>query len=151
MASDDRQSFGIFKPVGHVVICFPRAAQADAAARALVDAGVSAADVRRLTDREMLTLSERDLHAASAVADVGQDLNLVHAHRQLAARGYHWLIVRAPGVDAARRVSDIAQAQGAERAQRYGTFIIEEMIDAGLPQVAESPARGLDDPRMRPG
>lgn len=34
----------------------------------------------------------------------------------------------------------------AERAQKYGRLIVEELIEHGddLPQVAESPARGLD-------
>ena len=38
------------------------------------------------------------------------------------------------------------KAQGAERAQLYGRFIIEEMIThaADMPQVKESPDSGLD-------
>ena len=34
MASGDQRSFGVFKPVDHVVISFPTAQQADAAAQA---------------------------------------------------------------------------------------------------------------------
>jgi hypothetical protein len=145
MASDER-SFGVFKPVGHVVISFPSAAQADAAAQALAQAdlqGVPA--VRRLSDRQMLAQTDHDLEAASSVATVGQEVNLVKAHRALAERGYHWLVVHAPEKEQAAQVAQIARAHGAERAQHYGSFIIEEMIDPGTrPQVAESPDRGLD-------
>ena len=147
MASDNKQSFGIFKPVGDVVISFPSADQADAAARALAAAGVATTDVRRMSDREMLDHADRNMESASGLAaNVGQELNVVKGHRKLAQKGYHWLIVHAPDTRQAQRVSEIAQAHGAERAQRYGTFIIEEMIDrpGDLPQVAESPDRGLD-------
>ncbi|EWS56052.1 hypothetical protein [Methylibium sp. T29] len=68
------------------------------------------------------------------------------AHRALAERGYHWLVVRAPSDDQARRVASVARRFNAERAQKYGRLIVEELIEHGddLPQVAESPARGLD-------
>jgi hypothetical protein len=148
MASDEH-SFGVFKPVDHVVISFPTADQADAAAQALAQVGVSGEPtVRRLTDREMLSQIDRDLQKASSLAAVGQELNLVKAHRALAERGYHWLVVHASDRDRAAQVAQVARAQGAERAQLYGNFIIEELIDqdrAGAkPQVAESPDRGLD-------
>jgi len=145
MATDER-SFGVFKPVDHVVISFPAAEQADAAAQALAKVGETT--VRRLTDREMLSQIDQDLQKASSLAAVGQELNLIKAHRALAERGYHWLVVHASDRDQAARVAQVARAHGAERAQLYGNFIIEEMIDqdhAGTkPQVAESPDRGLD-------
>ena len=56
-----------------------------------------ATTVRRLTDREMLSQIEQDLQKASSLAAVGQELNLIKAHRALAERGYHWLVVHAPG------------------------------------------------------
>lgn len=48
--------------------------------------------------------------------------------------------------EAARTAADALKAAGAERAQLYGRFIIEELIEhaADLPQVSESPDRGLD-------
>jgi len=146
MASDER-SFGVFKPVDHVVISFPSAEQADATAQALAKTGLQGEPtVRRMSDRQMLQQIDVDLQKASALASVGQELNLIKAHRALAERGYHWLVVHAPDRDIAARVAQLALAHGAERAQRYGKFIIEELIDHGSakPQVAESPDRGLD-------
>ena len=147
MASDER-SFGVFKPVDHVVISFAGAEQADAAAQALAEIGVQGATVvRRLTDRQMLAQIERDLQKASSLAAVGQELNLIKAHRVLAERGYHWLVVHAPDRDHALQVARTVRAHGAERAQLYGNFIIEELIehhDDDKAQVAESPDRGLD-------
>lgn len=143
---DDKLNFGVFKPVGHVVISFPRAEQAEAAARALAEAGIAGDRVRRYSDREMVDAVDRDLARAGLLASVGQEINLVRAHRELATKGYHWLVVQAPGDAQAAQVAEVARGCGAERAQSYGNFIVEELIDrpGDLPQVGESPDRGLD-------
>jgi len=147
MNKDEESSFGVFKPVGHVVISFPDAASVDAARTALATLGVHGpAIVRRYSDREMLQQIDRDLLRASSLAAIGQELNLIKAHRELAARGYHWLVVRAPDDSQAAAVVACVRPFGAERAQHYGHFVIEELIaqHGDRPQVAESPDRGLD-------
>ena len=146
MDREPELSFGAFKPVGHVVISLPTSAQADAAAQALVGLGLAVDAIRRYTNGEMLAQIDHDLARASPLADIGQDLNLIKAHRALAAQGYHWLVVRAVDDEQAAQVAQTAKSSGAETAQYYGYFIIEELIEhaADLPQVAESPARGLD-------
>lgn len=143
---DAPRSFGVFKPVGHVVISFPEAAQAQRAAQALVGLGVAADAVHPYSDREMLNQIDEDIARASPIAAVGQEMNLVLAHRVLAKKGYHWLVVGVAGDRQAAQVAAAARDCGAERAQHYGHFIIEELIDrpGNQPQVAESPDRGLD-------
>ena len=146
MSEPDNTSFGVYKPVGHVVISFPSAEQAQAARAALaIESGLEGDAIHFMTDRQMIEQVDSDILDASPLANFGQELNLVKAHRQLAELGYHWLIVCAEG-DLAVRVAAIAKAHGAERAQRYGRLVIEELIEHGsdLPQVAESPDRGLD-------
>ncbi|MFG0597735.1 hypothetical protein ACF8OH_24215 [Delftia sp. WSY_9] len=146
MDSSPARAYGVFKPVGHMVVSFPTAAQADDGMAALQALNLPEQDVRRYTDREMLAQIDQDLRQASPVAAVGQELNLVKAHQALAERGYHWLVVRVDSDEAARNAADALKAAGAERAQLYGRFIIEELIEhaADLPQVSESPDRGLD-------
>lgn len=141
----EERSFGVFKPEGHVVISFPSAAQADAGREALRTLTL-AEDVRRYSDREMLARLDDDLAHAGLLASVGQETNLAKAQRELAARGYHWLVVKAGDDELARRIADAVRPHGAERAQLYGRFVIEELIEhpGDLPQVAESPDRGLD-------
>jgi hypothetical protein len=147
--SDEDTSFGVFKPVGYVVISFPDQATADAAALALQGIGLHGQAVRALSDKQMLAQIERDLAQASPLAAMGQELNLVLAHRDLAEKGSHWLIVHAPDDDLAAKVAELASQHGAQTAQSYGRFIIEELIDSpdDLPQVSESPDRGLDLPK----
>ncbi len=149
MEQTHERSFGVFKPVGHLVISLPDARAADAAAQAMRDAGLDAGGIRRYSDREMTEQIDADIARASPLAAVGQELNLVRAHRALAAQGYHFLVVHVPDSGArlpAQRLADLAREHGALRAQRYGNFIIEELIErpGQLPQVGESPDRGLD-------
>lgn len=146
MTDSDNTSFGVYKPVGHVVISFPTAEQAQAALTALAkEPGLGSGEIRFMTDRQMIEQVDRDILDASPLANFGQELNLAKAHRELAELGYHWLVVHAEG-ELAVRVAAIAKAHGAERAQRYGRLVIEELIEheSDLPQVAESPDRGLD-------
>lgn len=146
MQQEEQTSFGVFKPVGHTVISFPSADQAAEARTALGRLGVADTAIFSYTDREMLSQIERDIHAASPLASMGQEMNLVLAHKALAAVGYHWLVVHTPEDKLARAVAACVKPLGAERAQLYGHFIIEELIThaSALPQVAESPDRKLD-------
>lgn len=144
--ADTPRSFGVFKPVGHVVISFPDAVQADRAALGLAALGLPPGAVRHYSDRQMLRQIDEDIAQASPLASVGQEMNLVLAHRVLAVKGYHWLLVHAASDEQAAQIAAVARDAGAERAQHYGHFIIEELIDrpGDVPQVTESPERGLD-------
>lgn len=142
----DHRAYGVFKPVGHMVVSFPDAASATNGHDALTALGFERADIHRYTAEQMVTQCDEDIARASPAAAIGQELNLVKAYRELAERGFHWLVVRVDDDDRARQAADALHAQGAERAQLYGRFIIEEMIEraADLPQVKESPDTGLD-------
>ena len=146
MAHEYNKTFGVFKPVGHVVISFPTADEARATARELDELGVEGDAVRFLTDREMLAQIDADLENASPLAGVGQELNLIKSHQALAEEGFHFLVVRANDDEQAAAIADCAKANGGERAQHYGHFIIEELIShpSDMPQRRESPETGLD-------
>lgn len=146
MEREENTSFGVFKPVGHVVISLPDAQSADRAVQSIGEAGVATDAVHRFTDREMIVQIDHDMQRASPLASIGQEMNLVKAHRELAERGFHWLVVRAADDEQAMAIAKAAERCGAERAQHYGRFIIEELIDrpGDLNQVGESPDRGLD-------
>ncbi len=146
MVPADNSSFGVFKPVGYTVISFPSAEQAAEARAALGRLGITGDVMHSYTDREMLLQIDRDIQAASPLASIGQEMNLILAHQALAEQGYHWLVVHTPETELAQQVAACVKPLGAERAQLYGRFIIEELIThAGEPpQVAESPDRRLD-------
>lgn len=147
MDTDNKpESFGVFKPVGYVIVTFPGEADARSAATAVAGIGIAASDVHYYSPEKMIEQADVDIAQAGVLASIGQELNLVKAHRELATTGHSFLIVRAPDDDLAWKVADICRAQNAVRAQSYGRFIIEELIEPGTgeKQVGESPDRGLD-------
>ena len=139
-------AYGVTKPVGHVLVSFPSEDDARAARDDLQANGFRDADITLLTAGEMEARTDRDIHKAGVLASIGQELNLVKAQHELARAGHAFLSVAAPDDAGSRTVAHIARRHGADRAQRYGRFIIEELIMPGTEkrQVAESPDLGLD-------
>jgi hypothetical protein len=140
------ETLGAFSPVNHVVMSFPTAGDMQGAAVALVQQGWDGEQLIHYTPRQMKAQAESDLAHASPLAELGQEVNLVRAHRDLADKGYSFLIVPADNTDLAHKAAEIGKGFHAERAQRYGSFVIEELIESrdDEPQTFESPDRGLD-------
>lgn len=140
------ETLGVFAPVGHVIVSFPTQQDMGAAADALREAGVADEHITRYTSDQMREQVDRDLAKASPLANLGQEINLARAHGELADQGYSFLVVKAKEEAEWTRVGDIARRFHAERAQRYGNFIIEELIEPSgeEQQTFESPDRGLD-------
>jgi hypothetical protein len=145
-------TFGVFKPVGSVLVSLPDQGLADAAAAALLDDGFSEAQVVRYTAQQMVQQAESDLRQATPLASLGQDLNLVKAQLALARQGQAFVCVKADDDAALQRIVAVARRFHGSRAQRYGNLVIEELLPVGNdePQVAESPDRGLDEQKRTP-
>lgn len=141
--SREPTAFGVFKPVGHVVVSFPPEVEIGPVAGEIESLGV---DVTRYSADEMCAQIDRDLERAGFLANIGQELNLVKAHRALAEEGYNWLVVKARDHGQAGDIAAIVDRHGAERAQYYGHLIVEELIQHGgsRKQRPESPHAGLD-------
>lgn len=139
-------SFGVFKPINHVVMSFKTTSQMKLAQHTVFDAQFDSEQVYDYTSQEMQTQSEQDLDQATTLAGIGQDLNLVKEHLALAKLGYCFLVVFAPEKEQIEKLTQIATACGAIRAQNYGRFIVEELIpqSEGSPQRPESLETGLD-------
>lgn len=143
--SDPPQSFGVFNPVGHTVIAFRSAADVQAAVDSMLAQGFVPEALVRYTPSEMLAQVDADLQTATPMASLGQGVNLVKAHRELAQSGCAFLVVQTPDDRQAQVAIGVARSLHAVSAQRYGWLIVEEMLEVpGAPQVFESPARGLD-------
>lgn len=144
--SDPPRSFGVFKPEGHTVIAFRSEDLMQAAINVLLVQGFEHSDIVRYTPEEMKTQGNADLITASPLASLGQDLNLVKAHLALAESEHSFLVVHAPTKEQATQVANVAREMGAQAAQQYGRFLVEELIEqpTGARQVFESPERGLD-------
>ena len=142
--NNSQTAYGVFKPVGHVLASFPNERDAQLAVDALRQAGFP--DVAFYPADEVLARAERDIANAGMLASIGQELNLVKQQRDLAAEGHPFVSVLAPEDEAARRAADIVARYNADRAQKFGRLIIEELIEpgSGQRQSKESPDTGLD-------
>jgi hypothetical protein len=149
-ASNSQTAYGVFKPVGHVLASFPTECDARSAVEALKQAGFP--EVAYYSADEVRERAERDIQRAGVLATIGQELNLVKQQRDLAREGHPFVSVLAKEDDAARRAADIVARYHADRAQKYGHMIIEELIEpgSGERQARESPDTGLD-PQTRSG
>jgi hypothetical protein len=148
--SNSQTAYGVFKPVGHVLASFPTERDARSAVEALKQAGFP--NVEFHPAEEVRERAERDIANAGVLASIGQELNLVKQQRELAEEGHPFVSVLAPEDDAARRAADIVARHNADRAQKFGRLIIEELIEPGTGQrqARESPDTGLD-PQTRSG
>jgi len=141
--SREPTAFGVFKPVGHVVISLPPEVDP---ARVVADLEPLGVELTQYGADEMCAQIDRDLARAGFLANVGQELNLVKAHRALAEEGFNWLVVRVHNHAQATEVAAIVERHNAERAQYYGHLIVEDLIQSGgsATQRPESPHAGLD-------
>jgi hypothetical protein len=142
--NDSQTAYGVFKPVGHVLASFPTERDARSAVEALNQAGFS--EVAYYPADEVLERAERDIERAGVLATIGQELNLVKQQRELAVEGHPFVSVLAEQDHEARRAADIVARFHADRAQKFGHLIIEELIEpgSGQRQAKESPDTGLD-------
>ncbi|MBK9136689.1 MAG: hypothetical protein IPM15_20655 [Betaproteobacteria bacterium] len=125
------ESFGVFKPVGHVVATFADDGGASAAQDELHGLGLTseATGLRRIAPAEMVRLADSEIANASPLAGFGYEINLIKAYRKLAEDGAHFLVIRAKEDEEVQQVASIVQRHGAEQAQRFGRLKIDELIE----------------------
>ena len=121
------ESWGVFNPIGHTLIAYRDAADMDRAADDLLTQGFERADIVRYSPEEMVAQVDKELPGASPIAEFGQELNLMKAHRKMAESGCSFLLVHAPDDHRGRIVDELVERTNAVTAQRYGRFIIEEL------------------------
>ncbi len=144
--SNSQTAYGVFKPVGHVLASFPNERDARSAIADLKQAGFADDAVAYYPPEDVLERADRDIKNSGVLANIGQELNLVKQQRALAEEGHPFISVRAPQDDDARKAGEICGRHNADRAQRFGSLIVEELIQPGSShrQVPESPDSGLD-------
>lgn len=89
MTKDDRPTTmgGVFSPVGHVVVAFPDEQAAEAATRALREAGFDDDDILRYSATEESNQMREMLDRISGTAEFGHEVVLMRRYKALADEG----------------------------------------------------------------
>ena len=120
--ADPPQSFGAFKPVGHVVAAMPDDTRAAQAVAELLEAGFESDDILEYSAAEEGDEMDRMLRHTSNLAAFGHELLLMRRYQELAREGASWLIIWAP--DEARP----AALTGVLLAEKYHWLVIEDLL-----------------------
>jgi hypothetical protein len=121
-------SFGVFKPVGWVMVGFPMQAQADVLVAALHGAGWASAAVLHFKPRESVAELRAMVDNAGSMAGFGYEITLLRRYLALAQEGYCWLLVKVDNVEHAAKAVAVARECGAKLAVHYRMLTVEELI-----------------------
>ena len=121
-------SFGVFKPVGYVMIGLPTQGETDKLVSALQSAGWPSGEVRQFLPRESVAEMEEVVENAGALAGFGYEITLLRRYLALAREGELWLLVKVKDTDHAAQAADLARACGATLAVHYRLLTVEELI-----------------------
>ena len=127
-ADDLPTSFGVFKPVGHLMIGLPTQEQTDTLVSALQGAGWASHEVRQFTPRESVAELEDLVEKAGALAGFGYEITLLRRYLTLARGGQLWLLVKVEDTDEAAQAAELARERGATLAVHYRLLTVEELI-----------------------
>jgi hypothetical protein len=121
-------SFGVFKPVGHIMLGLPTQAQVDASVASLHEAGWPPATVRQFSPRESVAEMRSMVDNAGGLSGFGYEITLLRRYLELTEAGYRWLLVRVDNRERAETAAGLAQGCGATVAVYYRTMMVEELI-----------------------
>ena len=122
------RSFGVFAPVGWVVIAFPGEREAAYARDALVTGGYEADEIVTFGSGEVIKDIETHQDDVSLLAYLGPEPAFQARHFEYARQGCAFLVVFAPTDAEAERVSRVARRFGARIAHKYNRRTVQELI-----------------------
>jgi hypothetical protein len=121
-------SFGVFKPVGCVMLGLPTQALVATLVERLHAAGWQREQLREFAPRETVPELEAMIADAGPLADFGYEITMLRRYLALAREGTRWLLVTVDGTEQAARVAELARPVGARLAVHYRGLTVEELI-----------------------
>lgn len=126
--SEFDSDFGIFYPVGFLVVGFPTLEDAQKVQRDLITGGYDPADCMLYSSQEMAEAAERNLREHEGLlARLGSSDEAVQVYLDAAKQGAAFLLIYAPDDLSAMRAMNVIRRVPFLFAHRYHRFIIEEM------------------------
>lgn len=121
-------SFGIFYPIGYLVVGFPKPEDAQQVQRDLLTGGYEQADCSLYTCEEVAAAAERNLADNKGfLARLGKSDNAVQVHLDAARQGATFLLIYAPGDTDSDRAMNVIRRVPFAFAHRYHRLVIEEL------------------------
>lgn len=120
--------FGLFKPVGWLMVGLPSPARADTLEQALLAAGWTDATVLRFNPGESLAQLRAMADDPGPLSDFGHEVTLLKRYVELAQQGYGWCLVKVDDNPQAAQAAAIARDGGATLAVHYRLLTMEELI-----------------------
>ncbi len=125
-------TFGVFKPVGWLMVGLPAQALADSLVAALQAAPNGEAwpssEVLHFAPSETLDELEAMVENAGALAGFGYEITLLRRYVKLTKEGYRWLLVKCSSVERAAAAAAIARSCDATLAVHYRMLTVEELL-----------------------
>lgn len=118
---------GVFYPTGYMVLMFPTAQDARAAADRLVRDGLGDDEVSLLTPEDF----QREIVGATGDEEIlpsaGTEGDTARRFTDLARQGHHALMVHAPSAKLAEHVMELLHGMPIAYGQRYRHLVIEDL------------------------
>ncbi|WP_027157698.1 hypothetical protein [Methylobacter luteus] len=120
--------FGIFYPLGYLVVAFPKQEDARQVQQDLMAGGYDQADCEFYTCKEVADAAQRNLADNKGfLARLGWSDEAVKAHLEAAKQGSAFLLIYAPSDTEAARAMNVIRRVPFDFAHRYQRFTIEEI------------------------
>jgi hypothetical protein len=121
-------SFGVFKPVGHVMLGLPTKTLVDTLAETLHGAGWPRDAMQEFAPRETVAELEAMVDGAGPLSGFGYEITMLRRYLELSRTGSRWLLVKVDGTEQAAQVAELARQVGARLAVHYRGLTVEELI-----------------------
>jgi len=121
-------SFGVFKPVGQVMIGLPSAAQVDSLTIALAQAGWAPEAMKGFAPRETAAEIEAMIEQAGPLAGLGYEIKMLQRYLEQTRLGTRWLLVAVDSTDHAAELAAIARQHEAVMAVHYRLLTVEDLL-----------------------
>jgi len=123
-----RTDFGIFYPVGYIVVAFPKHEDALRVQRDLLAGGYDPEDCVLYTSEEVAAAAQQNLSDHTGwLARLGKSDEAVQRHLEAAKRGAAFALIFAPGQTDAERAMNVIRRVPFELAHWYHRFAIEDL------------------------
>ena len=122
--------FGVFTPIGHVVLAFATDTDAARAREALLTGGYEADEVLQFRSDEVIADAEQTRDNLGLLARMGLNMEWPEVERdvQLAQQGAAFLVVYAPSDAETNRIMTVARRFNATLARKYHRLAIEHLL-----------------------